>query len=523
MSKLYKNEVIKFITKFNITDTRICDIVTNILPIYLSSSVKSNNKFIHVYKDQLTRYLDTVINSYAHEDEIYDNKILFELIIQTYVKIITYSYLNVNLYSMCPHIELLCYRYFSKKTNEFTITLLSEICNDCKITKKWFILTKILEIYLHCCDYVNINLFSMIIKSLHYSSDKYVIDFINTNSTKFEKSCDYTFIESYFKLNLSINFITNCFEQHNKKYIKLTNLCLTHAITNNNLELVKFAINNGCKLDHSHLKTACENLNIDIIEFILNNKIQPTELCYNAIIKKKIKNYLNNNITIAYTHAINLLRSYGYTITTNDIINVLKNNLFINNLEYYDIDYNTELINLYYDKIHYQYNINLCINLCIDIYTMDYIEFFLKNKYVSKYDFDKIENMITDFNLKPSKDYLELYCSSLLKYQPVPIFQKMDHIIYCIENYDCDLSEEILNKIISKNYLLTQDNVDNIYDKYYSKQDDKSFNTETKHDECNKIKSLKIEQIINLDKIIPNDFDYTDKIYCDDLKYLKKN
>lgn len=164
------------------------------------------------------------------------------------------------------------------------------------------------------------------------------------------------FINKYYSQNvfapdpetfkLAIYYGLYDFTSHYVHELRPTQQHLYDSITNGNLTFIKTLLLLGATLNTSCLEMACSDQHIDIIKFFLENKISPTTLCFANVLKPLQKPHPNR----FYTHPqllctdsntlqiiINLLISYGYKLSYQDLLLATSRKITINNFQDMDI------------------------------------------------------------------------------------------------------------------------------------------------------------------------------------------
>lgn len=91
------------------------------------------------------------------------------------------------------------------------------------------------------------------------------------------------------------------------------------------------------------LEMVCKSGNIQKIKYVLDFKLQPTENCYHNVLYSKIQAYKKSEI-------IDLLISYGYKLTYENMLEAIKYKVSINNIEIYDFNFD--------EKYHKECSVN---------------------------------------------------------------------------------------------------------------------------------------------------------------------
>lgn len=201
----------------------------------------------------------------------------------------------------------------------------------------------------------------------------FVLKLINTNYNP------YTYINAYIKLLMAFIENNDIFEYnkeilelatHNncqkfamraiEKKITITDVCVVNIVKNNNLELFEFALSNGANISGPTLDSACEHGSTAIMKYLLDNKIQPTKKSMEYAIKhqsvyphygyRKINPDREKNKTM-----INMLRSYGYIITYDDVLAATKLHITIDDFESLGIKLDVKFLEICSELSFYPY------------------------------------------------------------------------------------------------------------------------------------------------------------------------
>lgn len=127
----------------------------------------------------------------------------------------------------------------------------------------------------------------------------------------------------------------------------VSNIALTH-----NIDILKSAIAMGGKLNTSVLEDTCASFvdRIEKVTFVLDNKVSPTKKAFDNIINRDTKReiYRYGSVSNVYRKhsndpalAIDLLVRYGYVVTYDDLMNALKKKVVINNIERFNMKFDS--------------------------------------------------------------------------------------------------------------------------------------------------------------------------------------
>ncbi len=202
-------------------------------------------------------------------------------------------------------------------------------------------------------------------------------------------------------------------------------------IKNGSLELLKRVILRGTNLDNKCLEYACaicpevsyySSTNSPIktiqaitekIKFILENKIQPTKKSFMNIIKAGINGsgrYIRNGRkTVDKDDRLELLLSYGYNLTYDDVKHALKNYIMIMNIEKYNIKFDATILHICSNIGAYPYTIK-DINPDIEC---------LVNECKKSGNLATIKKLVTTYKLSPNNMCLKEACKIRSNYQTI--------------------------------------------------------------------------------------------------------
>lgn len=242
------------------------------------------------------------------------------------------------------------------------------------------------------------------------------------------------------------------------------NVNITRDITNNiakyyTLNILKQIILCGGIMDHEVLENACMmktyHTNVgtsEKIKFILENKIIPTQKAFDNILNNskktteqnnfkynRLKNSCNNNAESS--KSIQLFIDYGYNLTYENLLDALKYNIIINNIENYNFVFDSKYLEICSQIGLYPYKTNVKANLkCLEF------ECKKNGNLVS------IRKMINDNKLIPNEACLHAACSNKGNLQTIKfLVAKGGKIDFkCLENIIN------VNYNTNTNYILTE-------------------------------------------------------------------
>jgi hypothetical protein len=190
---------------------------------------------------------------------------------------------------------------------------------------------------------------------------------------------------------------------------------------------------------------------INKIEIFLEQKVIPTKKLFNSICKFiKNNNKLSNKCLIDITYFVNLMTKYGYNFTINDAINLVKDYLYISNINEYDIDLkDNELVKVIKELNYNPYNLKIELTIeileekCKNKLSLSDIKGILKQNKNLKLNDKCLENLIIYDNPNIISYIIKTY-----KLQPT-----MKCIKYAIENKWSSSKIKILFDPIYTDYL----------------------------------------------------------------------
>lgn len=135
--------------------------------------------------------------------------------------------------------------------------------------------------------------------------------------------------------------------------------CLQLACKNNNFEIINFFIKFGLHPDMVCLENICSTLNYKLIKLILNYRLIPNEKCLYSIFKSHTDSYHYLNSTNNYQKIINLLINYGFIPKYDNIVFLLSKKCMIVDIYRFNINLDTNILELCYKYNYHPYNIKL--------------------------------------------------------------------------------------------------------------------------------------------------------------------
>lgn len=148
----------------------------------------------------------------------------------------------------------------------------------------------------------------------------------------------------------------------NNKYV-FNDECINNIIKNDNVDLYKITINDIFPMSENSLFTACKYGSVNIIKHLLDSKIEPTKRCMTESIMytnmytnipdyTTRKNVVTNNTNKTM---INMLKSYGYVITYDDVILATEKKIVIDDFESLGIKLDVKFLELCTELSFYPY------------------------------------------------------------------------------------------------------------------------------------------------------------------------
>jgi len=219
------------------------------------------------------------------------------------------------------------------------------------------------------------------------------IEFLEYCFDKWTENID-MYLEKY---ELNLIFILDKF--YNKKIIKWDNI-KNKIIDSYNSYVDKYYSEEEEEEEYIHTN----KLNwINNIEIFLEQKVIPTKKLFDSICKfMVIKRILSNKKLIDITDFVNLMTKYGYNFTIDDAINLVKNYLYISNINEYDIDLkDNELLKVVKELNYNPYNIKIELTIemleekCKNKLSLSDIKEILKQNKNLKLNGKCLENLIS--------------------------------------------------------------------------------------------------------------------------------
>lgn len=318
---------------------------------------------------------------------------------------------------------------------------------------------------------------------LHYTKFKKLSNDVTFNlisNTKHRNGYNILVIDNIHNLTIDIKVLKNAcenglitFVEHYysriKEPINVEQTFLHSAVRSDNLNLCKYLVSKGCKMDIISLEEACYKRNKVNIEYILSNKIIPTSNCFNKLITTSSA---YDNIKI--NEIIDMFIIAGYKITKNDIMSATEKRLTINNIENLKIDFDFKFLELC-SKINF-YPYENIITIKPDLQCL-LLECSKKN------NLTKIKKIINS-GVKPTSNCL-YNASSLTSNLPTIMYLTEEHNLkvdpQCIFNHIKSHDESsvyLIKKLASYSKTQIIDNNINIVDEYL-----KNIKTINKDDE----------------------------------------
>jgi hypothetical protein len=223
-----------------------------------------------------------------------------------------------------------------------------------------------------------------------------------------------------------------------KKKISIPEDCLIICIMNNNSKLLNFLINkniSGIKLTQKNLELACKYSNVMIIGNILQHKIKTSKKCFDILLNRfRIKNL--HHIKDDFTKAIELsdipelkiFCDYGYIITQDDIIEMIKNGIYVKNYKKYDLEIDDD----------FKDACNEC--LCFPYPETKFTKVGFANMFKLGVPFDIIKKIEKKYKMKPDFECLRMLCKCKNPNYKI--------LIYLTDEIDIMPNEECLKSII---------------------------------------------------------------------------
>lgn len=199
---------------------------------------------------------------------------------------------------------------------------------------------------------------------------------------------------------------------------------IIRAIELNMTDIVITMIKLGVVITKDLLLLACTLKNKDLIKLFLENKIVPDKACFKEIIFRKNNKHPYNNYykTSNYkldfkiqTELIDILVNYGYIITYEDVLLATENRIFINNIDKFNIKFDTRYTKLCTTIGIYPYDTNVSPDIeCLEI------------ECKKSGNYAQIQSMIKKFKLIPNSCCLENACSVKNNTKTLDILLKYD-------------------------------------------------------------------------------------------------
>jgi hypothetical protein len=260
----------------------------------------------------------------------------------------------------------------------------------------------------------------------------------------------------------------------------ITENAIINAVSNNNFEIAKHHFEkNHLELKIEYLELACKFCSIDDIKFLLQNKIVPNKKCFEFclnrtknnnyylnknsdseieyddddfghVLKKYSFNTKNNTIEnpnikpkeIKDVEILNVLCNYGYALTQSDFCEILKQGIYIKNLNLYNLELNEEVT-------------NICNKICFFPYQEIKLNFEGYKKIIANINFKELKSIDNFFKIKSNLECLNTllisqnYNFDVIQYyiQHHNIIPDMESLGVALKNKDLDVSNFIFNEI----------------------------------------------------------------------------
>jgi hypothetical protein len=249
----------------------------------------------------------------------------------------------------------------------------------------------------------------------------------NLNHDLIKKMAGNKYFVDVFKLliNKKIIMQNNSDNSDNNDYIII-------AIINSNVELLELL---NPIFINKNLELACKYSNALTIEFLLQNKIKPTKKCFYILLKRfqpKIyfifKNDLEKGIEMTEIPEIKIFCEYGYLITQEDFVEMIKHGIYVENYKKYDLVIDEEIKDTCNEYLLFPYQETKLTNLGF------------ATLFKNGYTFDTIKKIEKKYKIKPDITCLKNLCKS----------KNPDYkiLLYLTDENDIMPTEECLKSII---------------------------------------------------------------------------
>ena len=232
----------------------------------------------------------------------------------------------------------------------------------------------------------------------------------------------------------------------NKK-ISFSHASLLSIFRNDDLDVFKIALTYNVKMSEFILNQACSHGSTLIVKFLLDNKISPTADTMKAIIEF---NYTPSHVYGKLTHLyekdknrtlVNMIRSYGYVITYDDILKLTKARIKIDDFESLGIKLDSKYLEICTEISFYPYNAKgLVAN-----------QGCLEKECGKSGNLTRIKNLIKD-GIKPTQACLQNACKQKNNFQAISFLctkgLKFDE--QCLLNISKTIDNRTLTKAIEE-------------------------------------------------------------------------
>lgn len=308
--------------------------------------------------------------------------------------------------------------------------------------------------------------------------------------------------------------------------ISPTKNVVKNIIGKKNIQLVKTLLNlGGFELDTSLLIAACESKDYEIIKLFLDLKIAPTTECFKKLVSDNTSIYRyryssrqNKYNGKSYDHIsdiIDLLVSYGYKITYDDVVTATKNHVKINNIEVYDIKLDEKFLEVCAEYNFYPYalkNINPTVKC-------------LEKACAKAGNLTAIKDLVKK-NVKPNTECLRQACKHKNNLQTIKFLisngAKPD--FQCVENLSNILGNRSLSYILNE-YKKTINTEEKEEKKLIKNNENKNDNDKISDNELEKlddVDGLEISNDMKDNKLCDSCSDESSKNNSDDNKINEK-
>jgi hypothetical protein len=391
----------------------------------INEIIKSNNNFFEVFvgydkyiiKNKLTNYqaielLFDIVNYGLNKKYEYDNE--FHYYIENFLNLLAKISKDKKKYYTDKFLETL------QKLNEIQFIKIEDLESIMETDVELY--NKVLTLYVSKKENIKHMFLEAILKyNQLLSLPNYYINI--------DVFYEYIDIIPY---RILITFLPEKFEEIMKDLPEnLMDKLIEKIMIINDIKLLqKLNDNYEMTFNENNLEFACLKERSDFIKYFLEHKISPTKNCLKYLYKNCDE--LSDNIELM-NKFLPLFLDYGYQLTEEDIINLCKIQIQINNFENYKFSHNAFIIccekNFFPEYAKFKPTIG------------EFTEFInstpnltVFNRYVSK---SKIKLDVT---------YLEIICSNFRNYRIINhLLKKMESNIKCIENFLISINKFINN------------------------------------------------------------------------------